>query len=112
MSSDSNFGPLNHIRYNIELARSFVAGHSYETFCKDERTAYAVVRCLEIITRRLTNNLKNRHSSLPWDNIAGAGNIYRHDYEDVLNEIVWQTVKDLGPLLNAVHIELERLNKP
>ena len=101
MSSDPNFAPLNHIRTNIELARSFVAGHSYETFCKDLRTVYAVVRCLEIIsdaTRRLTDDLKGRHSSLAWANVAGAGNIYRHNYEDVLNEIVWQTVKDLEPL--------------
>jgi uncharacterized protein with HEPN domain len=115
MSSDSDFRRLNDIRHNIELARSFVSGHSYEAFCADQRTVYAVVRCLEIsseATRRLTTDLKQRHPSLPWSNIAGAGNIYRHDYERVLHEIVWQTVKDLDPLWRTVQLELERLNKP
>jgi uncharacterized protein with HEPN domain len=111
MSSDSDLRALSDIRYNIELARSFVANHSYQTFCTDIRTAYAVVRCLEIIseaTRRLTTDLKRRHS-LPWHDIAGAGNVYRHDYEDVLNKIVWQTVQDLEPLWRVVDTELERL---
>jgi len=111
MSSDADSRAPNDIRYNIELARSFIAGHSYQTFCTDVRTAYAVVRALEIIseaTRRLTTDLKNRHP-LPWQDIAGAGNVYRHDYEDVLNEIVWQTVQDLEPLSRVVHAELGRL---
>jgi uncharacterized protein with HEPN domain len=72
---------------------------------------FAAWKSFSEATRRLTDDLKDRHP-LSWANIAGAGNIYRHDYEDVLNEIVWQTVKDLEPLWRAVQVELERLNKP
>jgi hypothetical protein len=42
--------------------------------------------------------------------MAGAGNIYRHDYEDVQDRTVWRTVQfRLEPLLSAVRTKLERI---
>jgi|GEM_PF-2486759 len=39
--------------------------------------------------------------------MMGAGNVYRHDYYNVAEEIVWQTVQhNLAPLLAAVEREL------
>jgi uncharacterized protein with HEPN domain len=68
----------------------------------DRRTSYAVMRCLEIISeasRRLPADLKARHAEIPWSNIAGAGSVYRHQYHDVHDERVWQTVQNtLEPL--------------
>jgi uncharacterized protein with HEPN domain len=99
------------IQRQIELARSFVGGMTFEHFRDDRRTVYAVIRCLEIISeasRRLPGEFKDRHPHIPWANMAGAGNVYRHDYEDVADEMVWQTVQDsLGPLLGAVGDELQ-----
>ena len=99
------------IAYNIELARRFVGDISYDAFADDERTLYAVTRCLEIISeasRRLPDDLKGRHPGVQWDRIAGAGNVYRHDYEDVLADILWNTVRDhLHLLEEAVRKELE-----
>jgi uncharacterized protein with HEPN domain len=41
--------------------------------------------------------------------MAVAGNIYRHDYEDVAAEFVWETVmRALPPLRAAIEVELER----
>jgi uncharacterized protein with HEPN domain len=75
---------------------------SYETFRADVRTVYAVTRCLEIISeasRRLPKQLKARHSDIPWTDIAGAGSVYRHNYEDVLERILWETLQHgLEPL--------------
>jgi hypothetical protein len=45
-----------------------------------------VTRCLEIISeasRRLPEAMKARHPSIAWSDMAGAGNVYRHDYDDV-----------------------------
>ncbi len=43
--------------------------------------------------------------------MAGAGNIYRHDYEDVAVHLVWDTVKMAIPELRPViEQELARLN--
>ena len=41
--------------------------------------------------------------------MAGAGNVYRHDYEDVAAEFVWETVKRaLPPLRVVIKTELKR----
>ena len=40
--------------------------------------------------------------------MAGAGNIYRHDYEDVAAKLVWDTVKlALPPLRDVVALEID-----
>jgi len=41
----------------------------------------------------------------------GAGKVYRHDYDNVAEEIVWRTVQqNLAPLLAAVESELSEEN--
>lgn len=66
---------------------------------------YAVTRCLEITSeasRRLSADLKARHPAIAWREMAGAGNIYRHDYEDVVAKRVWDTVLIALPPLKVV----------
>src|SRR5258708_37556380 len=104
---------LNDIRHHIAMAEGFISGMSYEAFRDDERTVYAVTRCLEIISeasRRLPNELKGRHPRISWKQMAGAGNVYRHDYEDVVAQLVWDTVQHALPPLKAV-IEEEVLRR-
>ena len=94
MHSDPHAALLD-IRDNIALAKDFTAGMTYEDFAGNTLVFYAVIRCLEIISeasRRLPNELKKRHPTIPWPLIAGAGNVYRHDYEDVQRQLVWGTV--------------------
>jgi uncharacterized protein with HEPN domain len=114
MPSKSPRPSLSDIARNIELARGFVAGLDFEAFRADRRTVYAVTRCLEIISeasRRLPEDLKTRHPNIPWADIAGAGNVFRHDYEDVLDQIVWRTVfHSLDALAEVANEELERPN--
>jgi uncharacterized protein with HEPN domain len=111
--SKSPAAALRDILDNIELARSFVAGLSFDRFQADRRTVYAVVRCSEIISeasRRLPAELKARHPEMPWTDMAGAGSIYRHHYQDVRDTYVWHTIEQsLEPLRIVVVTELERL---
>jgi uncharacterized protein with HEPN domain len=82
------------------MAQSFVEGMSYETFRDDLRSLYAVTSCLEIISeasRRLPDELKARNPSIAWKNMVGAGNVYRHDYEDVTASFVWVVLQDHLP---------------
>jgi uncharacterized protein with HEPN domain len=91
--------------HHIDLATHFAAGFGPTSFHDDLRTVYAVTRCLEIISeasRRLPDELKARHPSIAWKRIAGAGNIYRHNYEDVEARFVWETVQRDLPSLRAV----------
>jgi uncharacterized protein with HEPN domain len=115
MPSRSPLTALRDILHHIDLAENFVTGFDCEAFIADERTVYAVTRCLEVISeasRRLPADLKARHPSIPWKNIAGAGNIYRHDYEDVATRYVWDTVKlALPPLRVAIQHEIEKSSR-
>ena len=101
------------IRYHIDMAATFVEGVGYESFKDDVMRLYAVIRCLEIISeasRRLPDTLKARHPAIPWKNMAGAGNIYRHDYEDVAASFVWVVIEDhLPPLRHVIAQELDVL---
>jgi len=96
---------LKDMERHIHLASQFVEGIDYAAFESDTRTVFAVIRCLEIVSeasRRLPDALKARHPSIPWKDIAGAGNIYRHEYEDVAARLVWDTVQLALPDLLAV----------
>jgi len=115
MLSKSAVAALRDIAYHINLAGQLTAGFNYQTFEDDVRTVYAVTRCLEIISeasRRLPDELKARHPSIAWKDMAGAGNIYRHDYEDVAARHVWDTVQiDLPPLRLVIDGEFAALKE-
>ena len=113
MPSDRAEVPLRDILHHIDLADALLVGFDLATFQADIRTVYAVTRCLEIISeasRRLPDALKARHSMIAWRQMAAAGNVYRHEYEDVAAHFVWDTVqRDLKSLRSAVVEELGRL---
>jgi uncharacterized protein with HEPN domain len=50
----------------------------------------------------LPDALKARHPEISWKQMAGAGNVYRHDYEDVVAHLVWDTVERSLPSLRIV----------
>jgi uncharacterized protein with HEPN domain len=103
------------IQHHIDLAFSFADNVDEITFQTNLRTVYAVTRCLEIISeasRRLPVSLKDRHPTIAWKEMAGAGNVYRHDYEDVAARFVWVTLRrDLPLLREVIRGELERVGE-
>jgi uncharacterized protein with HEPN domain len=107
---------LDDIHYHIATAQYLAAAMSYEEFRDDLRTIYAVTRFVEIISeasRRLPDDLKVRHPSIAWRDMASAGNIYRHEYEDVAAREVWDTLKHhLPPLRVVIEQELAALHDP
>ena len=113
MPSDRTDGTLRDILHHIDLAAQFSGGFDREAFAADLRAVYAVTRCLEIISeasRRLPEDLKARHPAITWRQMAAAGNIYRHNYEDVAAHFVWETVqKALPPLRTVVEQEIALL---
>jgi uncharacterized protein with HEPN domain len=70
-------------------------------------------RALEIISeasRRLPDELLDRHPEIDWVAIAASGNIYRHEYEAVDETLIWHTVRhDLGGLRRVAEEELDRV---
>jgi len=113
MRSKPETAALRDIEHHIDLANSFVAALAYEQFLEDTRTIYAVTRCLEVISeasRRLPEEMKARYPSIAWRDMAAAGNIYRHEYEDVAAKLVWDTVQlALPPLREVVAREIAEI---
>jgi uncharacterized protein with HEPN domain len=110
VSSKATHRALVTISENIALARDFVSGLTLDTFGSDQRSIYAVTRCLEIISeavRRLPDDLIARHPSVPWSDVKAAGNVYRHEYDNLSPKILWATVEEgLEGLAAAVAAEL------
>ncbi len=70
----------------------------------------AVERGLEIISeasRGIDGAAKVRFQDVPWDQIAGIGNILRHEYHRVEPAIIWNiTQTHLGALALAIRVML------
>jgi uncharacterized protein with HEPN domain len=113
MSSKNPAQRLLDIVDNIDAIQEFTASVDREDFTADRKTLYAVVRALEIVseaTRRLPAELKERHPDIDWVAVAAAGNVYRHEYEGVDENLIWHTVRhDLADLRTVAAGELERL---
>lgn len=57
----------------------------------------------------MPEEVRSQHPAIPWKNIAGVGDVYRHDYEETTPKIVWDTVQLALPALrSAVAEEMER----
>ena len=104
MPSERDVQAWTDILDNAQLALEFAAGLDEAAFAADPKSFYAATRCLEIISeaaRRLDIAERERFSGLPWRAITGAGNVYRHDYDDVSPALVWTTVVRRLPHLIA-----------
>jgi uncharacterized protein with HEPN domain len=110
MPSSDYLERLRHVRDTIETLRGFVAGSSLDAFLADEKLRYAVVRALEIVseaTRHIPEAIKRRYPHLDWRQVADAGNIYRHVYDQLDWPRVWRTATESTvPLYDMAIAEL------
>ena len=61
-------------------------------------------RCIEVISeasRHLPDHAKADHPDVPWRDVAGIGNIFRHEYHNIASRIVWDTVRVHLPTLES-----------
>jgi uncharacterized protein with HEPN domain len=104
---------LSDIVDNIDSIQAFTAGLDFPAFRADQKTVYAVVRALEIISeasRRLPADLLKRHPEIDWAAAAAVGNVYRHEYDAVDETLIWHTVqRDLALLRSVAEKEFLRL---
>jgi uncharacterized protein with HEPN domain len=52
--------------------------------------------------RRLADELKARHPEIPWQKVAGIGNLLRHDYESIAAPVIWKSAQADLPALQKV----------
>lgn len=103
MKRDYNFY-IKDILQSILQIESFVEGLQYEEFQKDDKTASAVIRKLEIIgeaAKQVPTRIRQKHPELPWTEMARMRDKLIHGYFGVDHEIVWKVVKERLPEVKA-----------
>ena len=104
---------MTHSRHHVLFLRdilnacdeclSFVEGMTFEEFDLDRRTQLAVVKELEVIgeaARKLPPYIRRAAPDIPWQGITGMRNRLAHEYFQVNNETVWDTVRQHLPQLH------------
>ncbi|ODS42536.1 MAG: hypothetical protein MSIBF_04260 [Candidatus Altiarchaeales archaeon IMC4] len=99
----------------MKKAEEFVSGMDYEEFISDEKTSYAVVRCVEVMgeaAKHVPDPIRRKYPQMPRRDIAGMRDKIIHFYFGVNLERVWLVVKedipDLKPDLERILGDLQR----
>jgi uncharacterized protein with HEPN domain len=80
----------------INNAEKFTSSLTYDDFREDIKTAFAVVRVLEIIgeaAKSIPESLRTQYPAIPWKEMTGMRDKLIHEYFGVNYEVVWDTVK-------------------
>jgi uncharacterized protein with HEPN domain len=81
---------LDDIIRAIDGAELTIGGIGFDTFQTVYHMPRTVERCIEIVseaTRHIPTELKTRYPDIPWQQIAGIGNVLRHDFDLVDDHI-------------------------
>jgi uncharacterized protein with HEPN domain len=95
---------LNEILKAIEGIEEALSGKTFTDFEHEWLLNHGVQRGIEIIceaSRHLPVELKATRPEIRWASIAGIGNVLRHEYYAISNEIIWKVIRDDLPPLKA-----------
>lgn len=110
MAARSLIPRLTDIIEAIERVNGVLADVSLEAFENDWQRQWLVERGVEIVSeasRHLPDDLKARNPEIPWQKVAGIGNVLRHNYESIAAAVLWKLAQaDLPTLENACRSEL------
>ena len=105
---------LRHIFDAISQVEEYLTKIGYEEFTKNRMIQDAVIREIEIMgeaTKRLTEEIKEIYSDIPWKKIAGTRDKLIHDYFGVDIDAVWDTAsKDLPDLKKQIKEIIDTIN--
>src|ERR1044072_68713 len=96
MASRSPFLRIQDMLESIKGIEEAIAGKTFRDYQRSWLLRSAIERGIEVISeasRHLGSGLKAQHD-LRWDDIAGIGNILRHEYQHVDETIIWRAVKN------------------
>ncbi len=90
---------------SIAAIEEFVGDMEFRTYMEDAKTRAAVERKLEIIAEaayRLGADEERVAAGYRWKNLRGMGNILRHAYHRVKDEVLWNVIKKELPELKVL----------
>jgi uncharacterized protein with HEPN domain len=100
---------LHDILEAIEGIESTAVGMTFAEYQQSWQARRAVERGVEIISeasRRVPDELKQRYPHIYWREIAGIGNLLRHEYGRIDDRIMWRVVQRYLPELKMVVLEM------
>ena len=105
-------GPvLAEILEAINGIETHTAGLSLTDFQQNWLLKLAVQRALEIVSEashHLSDDLLELAPDVPWKQIRGIGNILRHEYHKIADDVVWAVVNEHVPPLKIAVEAIQR----
>src|SRR3990167_2731977 len=100
---------LDDILESVEKIEEYTKGLGEEEFSRNSQLQDAIPRRFAIIgeaVKHLPKEFKEKHKQIPWRQIAGARDIFVHEYFGVKLERVWKTLQEDLPELKKLIKEL------
>jgi uncharacterized protein with HEPN domain len=97
----------------IDHIEMFLVGLTFEAYKADLKTKSAVERQMQIVTEaaiRLGGQAETIAAGPDWEGFRRMGNLLRHAYHRIDDQIVWNTVKDELPPMREVILKVLRAN--
>jgi uncharacterized protein with HEPN domain len=106
---------LRDILESIDLIELFLDDMSFESYQTDLKTKSAVERQMQIMTEAAIRLGKDAEQIAPgpdWEGFRGMGNLLRHAYHRIDDQIIWNTVKDELPVMREAALNALRADRP
>ena len=87
---------LQHILNAILEIEDYTRDSEFSDFSKNSMMRFACIKQMEIIgeaSNHISDEIKERFSSIEWSQIIGMRNVFVHEYFGVDPNIVWDIIK-------------------
>ena len=97
---------VGHMLDKAHEALSLVRGKTRQDYDRDSALRLALTHLIQVIgeaARRVSPQFRDRHPQIPWEALAGMRSKIVHDYMNVDEDIVWDSVtQELHPLIEEL----------
>ena len=105
---------ISDILEQMNNAETFIGNMNIDQFSEDKKTAFAVMRSIEIIgeaSKGVPEEIRKKYPEIPWKSMSGMRDKIVHMYFGVNFKRIWLVVKEdiprLKPLIEKVLSDLK-----
>ena len=100
-----DYAYIDHILHCIKKIQEYTKDLTKLDFNSNGLVQDAVIRNIEIIgeaTKKISKGLKTNYPDIPWREMSGMRDKLIHDYMGIDVEVVWKTIVEDIPLIEAL----------